>query len=325
MKKITLFTAAAVSLTIFSTMSMTTEAANCNANYKQISCNNKIVLSDSNTADIQSVLNSLKEQQGNNCQTITIPCLPSKESTVENTAESAKTEKSCVKVLETTKPADNNGNQRASTDKPRVKVLETIKPANNNCNQNTSTKKSCEKVLETTQPANNNCSQSSGTNKPGGETPVTQMPDVSQPETKVPEQKAPEVKETEESKQLTYAEQVVNLVNAERAKNGLQPLTIKEDVRAAAQIRAVEIQTSFSHTRPDGKSFVTALQEQNVSYRGAGENIAWGQRTPEQVVEAWMNSEGHRANILNAKYTSIGVGYYQNAKGVNYWTQLFTY
>ena len=56
-----------------------------------------------------------------------------------------------------------------------------------------------------------------------------------------------------------------------------------------------------------------------------GENIAWGQKTPEQVMEGWMNSAGHRANILNEKYTSIGVGYYQNAAGRNYWSQLFTY
>lgn len=91
------------------------------------------------------------------------------------------------------------------------------------------------------------------------------------------------------------------------------------------QVRAVETKTLFSHTRPDGSSFSTALKEQGVSYRGAGENIAWGQKTPEQVMEGWMNSAGHRANIMNEKYTSLGVGYYQSETGVNYWTQLFTY
>ena len=75
----------------------------------------------------------------------------------------------------------------------------------------------------------------------------------------------------------------------------------------------------------DGSSFATALKEQNVSYRSAGENIAWGQKTPEQVMEAWMNSDGHRANILNAKFTKIGVGQYRDAAGRNYWVQLFTY
>lgn len=92
---------------------------------------------------------------------------------------------------------------------------------------------------------------------------------------------------------------------------------------AAAQVRAVECEQSFSHTRPNGTSFSTALKEQGVSYRRAGENIAWGQRSPEEVVNAWMNSEGHRANIMNSNFTKIGVGYYQNANGVKYWSQLF--
>lgn len=122
---------------------------------------------------------------------------------------------------------------------------------------------------------------------------------------------------------LSYAEKVVELVNQERAKRNLAPLTIDLSVQAAAQVRAKECEQSFSHTRPNGSGFATALKEQKVSYRTAGENIAWGQRSPEEVVNAWMNSDGHRANILNAGFTSIGVGYYQNAKGVNYWSQLF--
>ena len=92
----------------------------------------------------------------------------------------------------------------------------------------------------------------------------------------------------------------------------------------AAQIRATEIEISFSHTRPNGTSFATAIREQGISYRTAGENIAYGQRSPEEVVEAWMNSEGHRANILNANFNKIGVGYYQNNRGVKYWSQEFT-
>ena len=122
-----------------------------------------------------------------------------------------------------------------------------------------------------------------------------------------------------------YVKRIVELVNQERAKAGLNALTLNINVTKAAQVRAVECQTLFSHTRPNGTSFATALKEAGVSYRGAGENIAWGQKTPEQVMQGWMNSAGHRANILNARYTSIGVGYYRNASGVNYWTQLFTY
>lgn len=123
---------------------------------------------------------------------------------------------------------------------------------------------------------------------------------------------------------LSYAEQVVKLVNAERAKAGLSALEMKTDITAAANVRAKEIKQVFSHTRPDGRSFSSALKEQGVSFRGSGENIAWGQKTPEQVMNGWMNSEGHRANILNKNYKNIGVGYYQE-NGVNYWVQLFTY
>lgn len=120
-----------------------------------------------------------------------------------------------------------------------------------------------------------------------------------------------------------FAVEVVRLINKEREKAGLSPLTVNVQAAEAAQVRAREIETAFSHTRPDGTSFVTALKEAGAVYRGAGENIAYGQRTPEQVMEVWMNSQGHRANILNPSFTSVGVGHYQNSRGVSYWTQLF--
>ncbi|MBE5981646.1 MAG: CAP domain-containing protein [Paenibacillaceae bacterium] len=123
----------------------------------------------------------------------------------------------------------------------------------------------------------------------------------------------------------TYTQQVVDLVNAERAKAGLAPLTIDANVEKAANVRANEIQTSFDHVRPNGSSFSTALREQSVNFQGAGENIAWGQKTPEEVMNAWMNSAGHRANILNKNFTHIGVGNLQNSAGTQYWVQLFTY
>ena len=144
--------------------------------------------------------------------------------------------------------------------------------------------------------------------------PVTEKPDTSKPEIETPEQGT-----------LSYAEQVVKLVNEERAKAGLPALNVMTDLTAAANVRAVEIKQSFSHTRPNGSSFSTAIKEQGVSFRGSGENIAWGQKTPQQVMNGWMNSEGHRANILNKNFKNIGVGYYQDEKGVNYWVQLFTY
>lgn len=158
-----------------------------------------------------------------------------------------------------------------------------------------------------------------------------ETPDNSTPENKpeTPDNSAPENKpgqeEGAEAEYHAYVLRVVELVNEERAKAGLKPVTLQKNISEAAQVRALETEVSFSHTRPDGTKFTTALAQAGVTYRGAGENIAWGQRTPEQVMNGWMNSAGHRANILNEKFTSIGVGYYQNASGTNYWTQLFTY
>ena len=129
----------------------------------------------------------------------------------------------------------------------------------------------------------------------------------------------------EADKELTFAEQVVELVNQERTKAGLNAVTLDQNIASAALVRAKEIETSFSHTRPNGSKFSTALTEQGVTFKGAGENIAWGQKSPEAVMQAWMNSEGHRANILNKNFTKLGVGYSQNAAGRNFWTQLFTY
>ena len=148
----------------------------------------------------------------------------------------------------------------------------------------------------------------------------------SKPETTPPSEDAntPENK-PEADKELTFAEQVVELVNQERTKAGLNAVTLDQNIASAALVRAKEIETSFSHTRPNGSKFSTALTEQGVTFKGAGENIAWGQKSPEAVMQAWMNSEGHRANILNKNFTKIGVGYYQNASGRNFWTQLFTY
>lgn len=137
----------------------------------------------------------------------------------------------------------------------------------------------------------------------------------------------PETPEDSETPDVdsSYAAQIVRLVNEERAKAGLSALTVDTGLEAAGLVRAKEIVSNFSHTRPDGTSFATAIREQGVSYKGAGENIAWGQKSPEEVMNAWMNSAGHRANILNEKFTRIGVGHYQNGSGTDYWTQLFAY
>ncbi|MDF2543754.1 MAG: putative secreted protein [Herbinix sp.] len=129
---------------------------------------------------------------------------------------------------------------------------------------------------------------------------------------------------TKNTSMSSYASQVLQLVNKERAKQGLSALTTESTLTEAANVRAKETVSSFSHTRPNGTSFSTVLKEFNISYRTAGENIAYGQKTPQEVVTGWMNSPGHRANILNASYGKIGIGVYKASNGTIYWSQLFT-
>lgn len=153
--------------------------------------------------------------------------------------------------------------------------------------------------------------------------PDTQNPDTQKPDTQKPDTQNPTPPSTDQNR--SYAQQVIDLVNDERSKAGLSAVTEATDVSAAAAIRAQEITSNFSHTRPDGTYYNTVLDQSGISYWGSGENIAYGQKTPAEVMNGWMNSQGHRANILNASYTKIGVAYYQNSNGVTYWVQLFTY
>lgn len=119
-----------------------------------------------------------------------------------------------------------------------------------------------------------------------------------------------------------YAKQVAILVNRERSSYGLQPVKYSPLLSEAANVRSSELRKNFSHTRPNGTSCFTVLKEFDISYFSAAENIAYGQRTPEIVMNAWMNSSGHRTNILskNVEYIGVGVVY---SNGMYYWTQLF--
>lgn len=157
----------------------------------------------------------------------------------------------------------------------------------------------------------------------GPENPSPNEPEIPTPEE--PEEPKPETPDTPSPEAVSYAEQVAALVNEARVKAGLNTLEIDPKVMAAADVRAGEIQQSFSHTRPNGSSFATTLKEQGVSYSGSGENIAWGQQTPRQVMDSWMSSSGHRANILEPKFKYIGVGYEKDSRGRTHWVQLFTY
>ena len=119
-----------------------------------------------------------------------------------------------------------------------------------------------------------------------------------------------------------YESEVIRLVNEIRVKNGLKALEADWELSRVARIKSQDMKDNnyFSHTSPVYGSPFNMIKNFGISYKSAAENIAKGQSTPQAVVNAWMNSQGHRANILNSSYTKIGVGYVQNG---NYWTQMF--
>lgn len=122
-----------------------------------------------------------------------------------------------------------------------------------------------------------------------------------------------------------YQKEVVDLVNVERSKAGLNPLTLDADVSNVATKKSQDMidNNYFAHNSPTYGSPFDMLKKFGISYKTAGENIAMGQKTPKEVVNAWMNSEGHRKNILNPNYSKIGVGVAQKSGGSIYWTQIF--
>ncbi len=127
--------------------------------------------------------------------------------------------------------------------------------------------------------------------------------------------------QTSSSSSLSAMEQeVVRLVNIERNKQGLSSLEIDEELYKVAKLKSEDMKNNnyFSHTSPTYGSPFDMLKQFNISYKAAGENIAKGQKTAEAVVTAWMNSDGHRQNILSSSYTHIAVAYVDG-----YWTQLF--
>ncbi|MGN9865788.1 CAP domain-containing protein [Bacillus swezeyi] len=179
------------------------------------------------------------------------------------------------------------------------------------------------------------------TQQPKASAPKASKPKASKPEASKPEntqtqkqeasKPAASKEQTSEKKQDTtsasssvsaYEKEVVELTNAERKKQGLKPLTLDEKLSKVARTKSQDMKDNnyFDHNSPTYGSPFDMMKKFGISYRTAGENIAKGQRTPQEVVKAWMNSEGHRKNIMNPDFTHIGVGY---VKDGNYWTQQF--
>ena len=151
--------------------------------------------------------------------------------------------------------------------------------------------------------------------------PSAQQP----PKTEVPERTQPAQPETGYSQLSGYEQRVVELVNVERSKAGLKPLQADGELSKVAKLKSEDMRDNnyFSHTSPTYGSPFSMMRAEGISYRTAGENIAAGQDTPDEVVNAWMNSSGHRANILNESYTHIGVGVASGGRYGTYWTQMF--
>ena len=120
----------------------------------------------------------------------------------------------------------------------------------------------------------------------------------------------------------SFEKEVIRLVNEERKARGLSPLTYDWQLSRVARYKSQDMKDNnyFSHTSPTYGSPFEMMKSFGITYRTAGENIAKGYKTPKAVVEGWMNSSGHRANILNSSFTHIGVGYVASG---NYWTQMF--
>ncbi len=126
--------------------------------------------------------------------------------------------------------------------------------------------------------------------------------------------------------QIKYVNEVLQLVNEARAKEGLPALALDPGLRQAAQVRASECVGTFSHTRPNGASYKTAIAEAGVQSGYTGENVATGHTSARQVVQGWLNSPGHRENVLNENFTRIGIGLEKNVGnpyGGYSWAQLF--
>lgn len=166
------------------------------------------------------------------------------------------------------------------------------------------------KASTTAAPKKKNNSKTTTTTKAASKKPAAQTPAQNQ---------------TVSGAQTGFESDMLKQVNAQRAKNGKSALTLNQTLCASARVRASEIAKDgcFSHTRPDDSGCFTAIS--GVSYRTAGENIAmgtWGYYGVDEIMDGWMNSEGHRANILNGDFSEVGFGCVV-VNGNGYWVQMF--
>ncbi|HCQ5968732.1 TPA: sporulation protein [Clostridioides difficile] len=219
----------------------------------------------------------------------------------------------------TNKPEDNNNSD--STNKPDNNKPESNKPEDNN--NSGSTNKPDNNKPESNKPEDNN--NSGSTDKPDNNKPESNKPEDNNnsDSTNKPDDNNNSGSTSENFS--AYQKEVVDLVNIERAKAGLNPLTLDSSISNVATKKSQDMidNNYFSHNSPTYGSPFDMLKKFGISYKTAGENIAMGQKTPKEVVNTWMNSEGHRKNIMNPNFSKIGVGVAQKSGGSIYWTQIF--
>ncbi|HBG7814833.1 sporulation protein [Clostridioides difficile] len=207
--------------------------------------------------------------------------------------------------------------------KPNCSVKPELKPdKDNSCKDKNHNDKNCN---NTNKPEDNNNSDS--TNKPDNNKPESNKPEDNNNNNSDSTNKPDDNNNSGSTSESfsAYQKEVVDLVNIERAKAGLNPLTLDSSISNVATKKSQDMidNNYFSHNSPTYGSPFDMLKKFGISYKTAGENIAMGQKTPKEVVNAWMNSEGHRKNIMNPNFSKIGVGVAQKSGGSIYWTQIF--
>ncbi|HBE9435103.1 TPA: sporulation protein [Clostridioides difficile] len=220
---------------------------------------------------------------------------------------------------ESNKPDDNNNS--GSTDKPDNNKPESNKPDDNN--NSGSTDKPDNNKPESNKPDDNN--NSGSTDKPDNNKPESNKPNDNNNSDSTDKPNDNNNSGSTSENFSAYQKEVVDLVNIERSKAGLNPLTLDSSISNVATKKSQDMidNNYFSHNSPTYGSPFDMLKKFGISYKTAGENIAMGQKTPKEVVNAWMNSEGHRKNIMNPNFSKIGVGVAQKSGGSIYWTQIF--
>ena len=290
---------------------------------------------DTTTAGSKTV-ESTQKTTSQNCDTTATKAATSKNcSTVAAVPDLSKVlnQVSCKQVNGTSTPSVANVTQSALPDcfqqllkQCGIQLPDSLKNA---CQKPGSSSSESSSSASSKEPSSSESSSSSNAGSSSSQqessAPSSSKPSSSAPESSTPSSNKPETSTPSSSKpadSLTFEEQVVQLVNQERAKAGLKPLTMNLKLSDVARAKSQDMRDNkyFSHTSPTYGSPFDMMKQFGISYRTAGENIAMGYRTPEAVMQGWMNSPGHKANILNSSFTEIGVGYVADG---SYWTQQF--